>query len=165
MKSNSRTVLVGIAPARAGDEGQPLSAVAPQSTGRRLANLIGVSALDYMRAFDRVNVCPFPQPSTIKPKEWRAAAENLAGSLLRDRRVILLGPNVAECFGIKRSVYEFLLWHEKRNVHRGVLGFRAGQTLPFSWAVMPHLSGRNHWYNDANNVCEAAEFLNKEYSS
>lgn len=160
MLSRGQPVIVGIAPARAGDEGQPLSAIAPQSTGRKIADMLGMEPLAYMRAFDRVNVCPFPQESTIKPKEWTAAAENLAGSLLRGRRVILLGPNVAECFGMRRDLFRYCLWYESSSPTKGIAGFRAGKmTLPFSWAVLPHPSGRNRWYNEDKNKEEAIRFL------
>ena len=159
-----KTILIGIAPARLGEEGQPLSALASQSTGRKISDMLGVSPTDYMMRFDRINVCPFPQTSTIVPKEWTAAAENLAGSILRNRRVILLGSNVVECFGIPRRLYEYLEWCERpisRSV--GVAGFRAGRmTLPFSWAVLPHPSGRNRWYNDAENAERARLFLRAE---
>lgn len=115
---------------------------------------------EYMIRFDRVNVCPFPQPSTISGRDWRQAAENLAGSLLRQRRVILLGTNVAECFGLKREAYEYLEWSAEPYEHCGVAGFRcSGSRLPFSWAVLSHPSGRNRWYNEEANRLAAAEFL------
>src|SRR3546814_1044578 len=54
------------------------------------------------------------------------SAENLAGSLLRGRRVILLGSNVAECFGIPRSAYEYLEWHEFDTTRlNGMVGIRS----------------------------------------
>lgn len=158
-----RTVIVGIAPARAGDEGQPLSALASQSTGRKIADMLCLHPLEYIAQFDRVNVCPFPQPSTIVPREWRSAAENLAGFLLRGRRVILLGPNVAECFGVSRGAYEYLEWSDPPSSRSGVAGFRAGRMgLPFSWAVLPHPSGRNRWYNEQENREAATQFLTNE---
>ena len=161
-EGSMKTMIVGIAPARAGDEGQPLSALASQSTGRKIADMLCLRPLDYMDKFDRINVCPFPQPSTIKPKDWTAAAENLAGSLLRGRRVILLGSNVAECFGIPRTAYEYLEWKEisKERAYIGIAGFRVGRMAPpFSWAVLPHPSGRNRWYNEEENKTAAAQFL------
>ena len=158
-----KTILVGIAPARKGEEGQPLSALASQSTGRKIADLLGIAPVEYMKSFDRVNVCPFPRPSTIKPTEWTAAAENLAGSLLRGRRVILLGPNVAACFGITRLNFDFLSWREAQPSRvTNCLGYVAGRSAPFSWAVLPHPSGRNRWYNDEKNRRAAREFLQFE---
>lgn len=155
-----RTVFVGIAPARLGDEGQPLSALASQSTGRKIADMLGMQPIEYMRLFDRINVCPFPQPSTIQPKEWTSAAENLAGSILRGRRVIMLGQNVAECFGVPRGAYDYCEWKICTSSFRGIAGFRAGRmSLPFSWAVLPHPSGRNRWYNEHENRERAIDFL------
>jgi len=158
-----RTVIVGIAPGKAGHEGQPLSAIAPQSSGRKIADMIGVSWSAYMQTFDRVNICPFPQKGTIKVKDWQPAAENLAGSILRQRRVIMLGPNVAECFGINRAVYNFGDWKINNSAIRGIGGFRIGMSMPFDWMVIPHPSGRNLWYNNQYNKELISNVLKDEY--
>lgn len=158
-----RPVLVGIAPARAGEEGQPLSGLAPRSTGRAIAEMCGLGWIDYNRSFDRVNVCPEAQPSTINVKKYRAHAENLAGSILRERRVIFLGSNVLGCFGFDPRTVEPCVWYDLPDnaKHRGVAGYRVGHALPFSWAVMPHPSGRNRWYNSPENRELASIFLRK----
>lgn len=116
-----------------------------------------------MQAFDRINVCPFAREGAINPKEWIAAAENLAGSILRGRRVILLGQNVAECFGLPRQSYEYCVWKECTSKYRGIAGFSVGQALPFDWGVIPHPSGRNFWYNDHNNKAKISDFLREEF--
>lgn len=155
-----KVVLVGIAPARPGEEGQPLSAYAPQSTGRRIANMMKMSWKEYNDFFDRVNVCPHPQLSTIPAKLYHPFAENLAG-ILRNRRVILLGANVAECFSIPRESWEPCRWRVQSETYRQVnfVGYRAGMKLPFDWALLPHPSGRNRWYNAPENERTAIEFL------
>lgn len=159
-----KTVIVGIAPARPGEEGQPLSAIAPRSTGRKISDMLEVSPLVYMRAFDRVNVCPNAQEGTIHPRSYAAHAENLAASLLRQRNVILLGQNVAECFGITRERYSYCEWKDSR-IHEsyGLVGWNTGRFPPFRWAVLPHPSGRNRWYNDPFNAETARQFLVAEY--
>ena len=155
-----RPVLVGIAPARGGESGQPLSCIARGSTGARLRNLLGMSTYVYLSSFDRVNVCPMPKPSTVKPKEFAEFAENLMGSILRDRRVVFLGPNVAECFGIKRDVYAFCqLKYGSTSPTRGLAGWRVGSALPCEWSVIPHPSGRNLYYNDEENRFAVSQHL------
>lgn len=155
-----KTVIIGIAPARPGEEGQPLSALAPRSTGRKIASMLEMKPMEYMAAFDRVNVCPTAQTSTIDPKKYVHYAENLTGSLLRERRVILLGQNVAACFGIED--FEYLVWKSVNLPKYGLVGWRANRIPPFEWAVLPHPSGRNRWYNDRINVMRASEFLQTE---
>lgn len=157
-RSSWAPVLVGIAPARPGEEGQPLSAIAPKSTGRRIADMLDLSPLEYMREFDRVNVCPTWKEGTIAPRSYHRHAENLAGSILRGRRVVLLGANVAECFGVFKP--PLLEWVKEAGIAHGLAGFRVGRLpLPFSWAVLPHPSGRNRWYNDPDNARLARQFL------
>lgn len=162
-----KTVIVGIAPARPGEEGQPLSAVSPQSTGRKIADMIGVGKYEYMKAFDRINLCPFAQESTIPVADWMPAASNLGASLLRGRRVILLGVNVAQCFGIVPSPRDFLKWVDdpgERIPNYGSVGWNAGDRRPpFSWSILPHPSGRNRWYNVSKNKEDAVAFLKQEW--
>lgn len=155
-----RPVLIGIAPARPGESGQPLSCIAKNSTGRRLRDILGITSNEYLYNFDRVNVCPHPTPSTIKAKEYADYAENLMGSMLRERRVVFLGPNVAECFGIKRKVYSFCeIKSGSTSPTRGLVGWRVGSALPCEWSVIPHPSGRNLWYNDEENVLAVKSHL------
>lgn len=144
-----RPVLVGIAPARPGESGQPLSCIAKGSTGRRLRDMLGMRTTEYLSSFDRVNVCPHPTPSVVRPQDFYHHAENLMGSLLRDRRVVFLGPNVADCFGIYRSVYSFCeVKGGSSSPTGGLVGWRVGLPLRCTWSVIPHPSGRNRFYND-----------------
>jgi hypothetical protein len=154
-----KPVLVGIAPSRPGAEGQPLTSLGGRSTGATLAELAGLSNIKYLHAFDRVNLCPTPRPSTILITEGRPMAQMLAGSLLIRRTVVLLGANVAECFGPGARGYELLKWTEDPGHPWGTTGFKDGFALPFRWAVLPHPSGRNHWYNDPVNRNAARSFM------
>lgn len=154
-----KPVIVGIAPAREGEEGQPLSCIASQSAGNRMREMVDISRNDWFRLTDRVNVCPFPEKSTIDPKKWRAAAENLGGSILVNRRVVLLGPNVADCFGFPRNGYDFFEWKNPLGGQHICVGWRSGTVPPFSWAVFPHPSGRNRFWNDPENVARGRAFM------
>jgi hypothetical protein len=154
-----RPVLVGIAPSREGSEGQPLSALGGASTGATLADLAGLSSMRYMQVFDRVNLVPFPRPSTVPLAESRPYAEMLAGSLLVGRRVVLLGRNVSGSFGI-RDDFPLLTWVNWDRPGQGHMGFKSGKmSIPFSWAILPHPSGRNLWYNDPENRKLAGAFM------
>jgi hypothetical protein len=171
-----RPVLVGIAPSRPGAEGQPLTSLGGASTGATLAGLAGLSNMDYLRRFDRVNLCPSVQPSTIPLRLGRDNAMNLAGSLLRGRRVVLLGANVLACFGLGKEFgssnqgfgtlahmtpnVPYMAWFpENGRPATGYAGFKLGMSLPFHWAVLPHPSGRNRWYNDPANREAARAFM------
>lgn len=159
-----RPVIVGIAPSRPGAEGQPLTCLGGRSTGDTLRDLSGhadtlAGARAYLMRFDRVNLSPVPQPSTIEVKVGRPMAMMLAGSLLRGRRVVLLGSNVAECFCLDRDEWEPCSWHNWEDRGSAWTGHKPGFPLPFSWAVLPHPSGRNLWYNDPRNRGLAREFM------
>lgn len=155
-----RLVLVGVAPTRQGEVGQPLSALGGGRTGARLAALMGLAPLEYMRRTDRVNLCPYPRPGGITVADGRPVAEMLAGSLLRGRRVVLLGVDVVRCFGYDSA--KPLVWEEPSSRFAGLAGFRAGRMgLPFTWAYLPHLSGRNRFYNDPVARGAAEEFLRR----
>jgi len=156
-----RPVLVGIAPSRPGSEGQPLSALGGRSTGATLAELAGLSASQYMMRFDRVNLCATTQASTIRTSVGRPYAEMLAGSLLRGRRVVLLGMNVVECFGLEEFRCDLAEWFDTREIRpqAGWAGYRAGMVPPFNYAILPHPSGRNRWYNEPANRERARAFM------
>lgn len=133
--------------------------------------MAGLTAMNYMRRFDRVNLCPQVMPSTIPSGPGslgRAAAMMLAGSLLRGRRVVFLGQNVAECFSVPETYHaeryrQLCVWYNlpesSPKAYRGVAGFFVGQPLPFHWAVLPHPSDPNLWYNDAANLARAKAFM------
>jgi hypothetical protein len=122
--------------------------------------MMKLSWKEYNDLFDRVNVCPHAQPSSIPVSVYKPFAENLCG-VLRNRRVVLLGANVAECFGIRREAWKPCEWREQSDTYRrfNFVGFRVGMALPFDWAVLPHPSGRNRWYNEPENERLAIEFL------
>lgn len=154
---------MGIAPSRQGAEGQPLTSLGGPSTGAKLAALAGLGELQYLNRFDRVNLCPTVQPSTIPVSLGRPMAEMLAGSILRLRRVVFLGANVAECFGLKREMWEPCVWRNLKDgtsPNKGCAGYSAGRMMPpFHWAVLPHPSGRNLWYNEPSNREMARAFM------
>lgn len=79
--------------------------------------------------------------------EGRTSAEAIEASVPPGGRVLLLGRHVARAFGFAGR--SFLRWHPSRRR---------------SFAVVPHPSGVNLWWNDASNVESAAAFLREALS-
>lgn len=137
-------VFVGQQPATVEDEGKPLI-VKPNSTGHKIVQWMGVTEQQFNDNFARVNLNPWHDPEEFSPGYCRAAAQNLYG-LLYGRRVVLLGPAVAEAFGIMRHSYKYFHFQDHPDQH-------------FLYAVMPHPSGLNRLYNDPAMVAQARQFL------
>ncbi len=118
----SRTLLVGeLNPY--GDPALALYPLPPNASGGRLARILGLSARDYLRAFDRMNLCSGAWD------EYRARARALtvmsdAAGGCWPEGVVLLGARVCGAFGLP---YE---------------PFRVTELLDAGrFAVLPHPSG------------------------
>lgn len=143
----SRPLLVGQAPGPRTRPDYPLYPYPSTSAGGRLMGLMGLELHQYTRMFDRVNVLyTFPGKHERDDKfpmtKARPAAEAMR-HFLYGREVLLVGRGVAEAFGHEPSYLEWVLepWW----------GYR--------YAVLPHPSGRNRWYNEPGNRERAEEFL------
>lgn len=117
---------------------------------------MGLSRREYLQYFDRVNLLPyFPgrhkRDDKFPMTPARLAAEVMA-PLLVDRTVILVGRNVASAFKVEGEFHE---WQEVR-VRRPCFLQRCPGTARV--AIVPHPSGRNHWYNQADNMAAARAF-------
>lgn len=121
-----KPVIIGQQPNSCEDEGTTLP-IRPGSSGQFLTELAGGS----LDGFDLINVSPFHDPDGFSPLYHRCSAKNMA-PLLKGRKVIFLGPAVANAFEIRRSEYNWCSWYE----------------MEFQWAVIPHPSGLNRLYND-----------------
>lgn len=139
-----RIVFVGQQPNTYEDEGQPLI-IKPNSSGERLAKWMGVSPSEFTNNFARVNLNPWHDGDEFSPNYHIAAAKNLY-ELLYGRRVVLLGPAVAEAFGVSRRDYVYFRFYDHPEAH-------------FIYAVMPHPSGLNRLYNDPQIMAQAKNFL------
>lgn len=143
-----RPLLIGQAPGPHTHPDLPLFPEPRTSAGGRLLALTGLSHNEYMARFDRVNllyhyfgkhandVDKFPQAQA------RAAAEAMR-SFLVGREVLLVGRDVATAFG--HADTPWLEWHT--------------DPWEFRFAVLPHPSGRNHWYNCSENKLAASNFM------
>ncbi len=173
-----KTILLGIAPSRTSDPVRPFSG----RSGARLARLLDLPerGLSLDRVFELRNVLDywpgrvsggrgdrFPmaearavlRPFSLKPggvrpltfaPPLRGHTEQIgrqsAGSRVsrfRGRRVVLVGCRLGALVGLR----EPLVWER-----------RAGA----SFALLPHPSGLDRWWNNAENVARAREFLQKE---
>lgn len=141
----ARILIVGQAPGPNTDPAEPLWPEPASSAGGRLASFAGLSPEEYLRKFERINLLnEFPGRRWKNADTWAVEPGRVAASairpLLRGRRVILLGRNVSEAFGLDAP---FHVWV-------GVDGFNA--------AVVPHPSGRSHWYRDSRNSSVSRQF-------
>ena len=137
-----RPVLVGERPGPNCSPKAPLYPIPHNSAGGRLCRMCGLSAAEYLATYDRVNLIPHVG------RVWnatlaRAMAQNLHASLLRQRHVVLMGRRVAHAF-LGKFAYEWMSWYN----------------LPgANYAVVPHPSGHNRWYDDGPNIKAVVKFL------
>ena len=107
----------------------------------------GTTRRQYLDMFDRRNL--------LRAREWdqraaRAAAQELLPEL-GGRRVVVLGSQVRAALGLPKA--EPLVWYK-------MLTPRVGQkAAAFSYAALPHPSGRNMWYNAPTNREAVGKFL------
>jgi uracil-DNA glycosylase len=140
-------LIVGQAPSRGRDGLEPLSG----RSGRRLADLCGLTLEAFLARFDRVNLlAEWPGSAGAKGDafpidEARAAAESLAEVVAARDRIVLLGWNVARAFRFAGDVDGWFDW--------GRLSRDCGEVV-----VAPHPSGVNLWWNDPANVARARAF-------
>ena len=153
----TKPVLVGLSVTNETEVGLQLAPLDYNKTGSRIMRLLDMNEDSYYRKFSRVNVCPHPRSGVIDSKKVRYDVLNLMG-VLAERQCILLGQNVAGCFGVGPADYEYCRWYAGNYDLRH---YSLGLPLPFDWAVMPHPSGLNRWYNSLENTEMAAQFLSE----
>lgn len=145
-----RPLLIGQAPAKYSEGHRALCGI----TGRHLAMLAGMHTAAFMEAVDTVNVLDrFPgsaEHGDLFPmREARERAEDML-PLLQGRRVLFVGMNVAVAF--RQRCAGVLAWHETTQ--------RLGEYVAsYTFAVIPHPSLVNRWWNDHDNRVRAARFL------
>lgn len=110
------------------------------ASGRRLAQLAGLSFLVYALHAERLNVFEFPEEWGDVDKTNARVAEIVWR--MQGRRTILLGAKVAKAFSVEDV--PFFTWTT---------------AMGTTFARCPHPSGRNFWWNEPANVAKAAAFL------
>lgn len=118
-------------------------------SGNRLAAIMGVELGDFLNRVEAINVFDrFPGRFSDKGDVFPMGEANQRAALLLPRLIgrtaILAGRNVASAFGIDLSPLEVTI---------------SGGTR---WALLPHPSGINQWWNSVTNCQEAKEFLRRE---
>lgn len=104
----------------------------PNASGGRLARILGLSRTEYLRRFDRVNLCCGP---------WRIRTARAAASDLRAARgtpLVLLGAKVCSAFGLPYAPFTVV----------------EGQLY-----LLPHPSGLNRAWADREAVPRARHLL------
>lgn len=154
--SERRPLVIGEAPSAASHH---LTALHPASqSGERLMRMMGLTPEQYLAGVQRMNL--FPQPlgtwdSSRRGKDrWSERDARMVAlsmrPLLHGRTVICAGRRVATAFGFCNVSTPFFEWVE--------VPFCQGA---FRACVIPHPSGRNHYWNDRSSRRLAEGFLQK----
>lgn len=144
-----KPLLVGQAPGPNTDPGYPLAPLPHSSAGGRLAWLAGLTPKEYLELFQRTNLLHSFPGRWKRDDKWPARDAQIAAAamkpLLGGRSVILIGRNVADAFGYPAQHLDFHEWF-------------SDPRWGFEVAVVPHTSGRNHWYRKPGNEDAARAF-------
>ncbi len=140
--------LVGAAPGRHPRHDPEWHALFPYPAGcagARLMDLMGLTRREYI-SIPRRNVIPhWPgrngSGDAFPMREARECAARMLPMLI-GHNVLFVGLSVARAF--KLEPYPVVTWHDCK---------------AFNWAVLPHPSGRNRWYNGLGNKRATEEFL------
>lgn len=140
MSVKTRPLLVGELNPFGGSESFALYPLPAHCSGGRLARILGLEPRQYLRAFDRANLCSgrWSLPAA------RARAEEL---LTEDRDVyVLLGARVARAFCVAFLPFS--------SIEHGV--YKPGRASKSCWFVqLPHPSGLNRSWNEPGSVDRA----------
>jgi uracil-DNA glycosylase len=135
--------LVGQAPSRSGDPSKPLAG----PNGRKIARLAGMSH-DELIACRRRHLNPRYSGKPGKKSAFDHAQGNMnAADVLMDwrvERIVLLGKNVARCFGFRDLPFLAEI---------SVYGRR--------FLIFPHPSCINRWWNERRNEQRARQLLQR----
>ena len=151
MSRRNKIVLVGFSPSHTGDPKEPLAGV---GSGHRLAKLCGLDVATYLRTFDRINLhYETPKKNDRVTRLVGEASASMFRARFAGRKIILLGKDVARAFGFNDND-KMLEWIKMTS---------SNIFLPLTYfALLPHPSGLNRWYNEPRNVRRAERFLRRE---
>ena len=146
--AGDRLIILGEAP---GNYARPLVLYPypPNCTGHRLMKLMGMTRFEYLHT-DRRNLFPaYPGKSGKGAAFPYSQAKMLARQIepsLAGYNVLFVGKRVAAAFGFGHNNPTFrkpLQWHP----------------WVYRYAVLPHPSGINRWWNDPDNKAMGEAFL------
>lgn len=151
-----KPIIIGQAPGPNTDPMEPLHPLPSTGTGGRLLEVMGISPEDYLAMFRRTNLLHcFPgqwRKEDRWPKRDAVIAAQAIKPLLERKDVILVGRRVAVAFGYRSEDLGFHQWYEEE-----LWGYRV--------AIVPHTSGRSHWYRREENLKQAQAFWNEYLGS
>lgn len=151
-----RILLIGQAPGPNTDPDLPLYPIPRTSTGGRLQSIMDVSRGEYLSLFERINLLPYFPGRHKRDDKFPMSNARLAASVLRPllsgRTVVLVGRGVADAFEFPADFHDWVDWSVRR---RCIVTREQGMA---KMAVIPHPSGRNHWYNNQDNRDAARAF-------
>jgi hypothetical protein len=145
--ADTRPVLLGMNNPLSSEPKHALYPSPPGCTGWRIWNMLnektGCSKSQYLRAFDRRNL--------VSGRVWSRGEAAEAARVFTDemvgREVVVLGEEPRRALGL-----------DKLLIHPQVV-------FGVTWRQLPHPSGRNPWYNDADCRALAATLLAELYNS
>lgn len=151
----ARVLLIGQAPGRAGPP--PGRALVGGRSGTFLQNIAGFHGdlKGYIKNCETTNVLKVYPGRVVGGKgdlfpmdQARAAAAEMLPTLV-GRRVVMVGYGVADAFRVERSLFQWFI--------------KLGDFGHFYYAVVPHPSPVNAFWNDRDNVARARLFFDKSF--
>jgi len=147
-----KPLLIGQAPGPNTDPDMPLAPFPRSSAGGRLAEFAELTPMEYLQLFDRTNLLQAFPGRTKRDDKWPAGHASIAAAamkpLLGGRTLILVGRNVAEAFGYPAQHLDFHEWF-------------FDPKWQYKVSVVPHTSGRSHWYRRPENMELAKNYWKK----
>ena len=122
----------------------------------KLCRLFGCSWREYIQETERINVLGYwpgkaGKGDVFPIAEARALAVGLLPKLRR-RKVLFVGKATARVFGCEAPPCQ---WDDHYNQHGWA----------FAFAIIPHLSGVNRWWNDPNHHAQAEAFMREAWAN
>lgn len=119
----------------------------PRCAGARLKDLMGMSLFEYVR-LDRRNLLDYYPGTVGKGAKFPLGSAHMAvramhakGALL-GTNVLLVGKRLSRAFGYNN--FQLMKWHQRK---------------AYNFAIVPHTSGVNTWWNDPQHREQGKVFL------
>ena len=143
-----KLLVIGQAPSQRSELGKALEG---SLTASKLAKLFGCTVPEYLAGTERLNVLDYwPGKAGGKGDRFPLVEVRERAYLLREklrgRKILFVGISTAAAFGCGGAVCE---WRQQVD-ERGWV---------FSYAILPHVSGINRWFNESKHKRLAKQFM------